>query len=108
MTSEKYCWHKNTEALLETFQIKSDTNERGTYYYALGTNQANTVKVAHTLEFVDKALVYNKKHAGGTTTCTGCTEGCNPKLGGDGYYFCTSCTEGTGCSKSTTVSTTFP
>ncbi|TXF76258.1 hypothetical protein [Chryseobacterium sp.] len=101
---------QNNAAILIDYQIKSDRSDSGKeYYYVLGRNEDNTVKVAHRLQLMQSSFIYDFNDSGGTTTCSGCPSGCNPKLGSDGYYYCTPCTDNsTNCSKSTTVGTNYP
>jgi hypothetical protein len=94
-------------ATLTDYQILQDVSEGGvSYYHIVAKNGNESVKVAHKLALVSSSFIFD--FAEGSTTCSGCTRGCNPKLDVDGYYFCTSCSEGSGCSKSTTVPTHYP
>lgn len=98
---------QKNNAILTNFEIKNEISEAGkSYYHIIATNNDNTVKTAHILNLKERSFIFDFKD--GTTTCTGCTRGCNPKLDTDGYYYCIDCTQGSGCTKSTTVITHYP
>lgn len=94
---------------ISNFEIKSDKMESSgkVYYYLLATNQEKTIKMTRQLLLNNNNFTFVQKRATGentdTLTCTGCSDGCDPKLKDDGNWKCTSCIEGSGCTKSVTT-----
>lgn len=95
----------NVNVVLQNVIIKSERIDarEDDHFYAYGSNKENTVKIAHALKFANGMLYFDKTYNRGTVICSGCSEGCSPKLAEDGYFFCTTCIEGTSCEKSSTV-----
>jgi hypothetical protein len=100
---------QQNEATLERFRIlqgKDSLSNNRIFYYLLGESKSHKTKVATLLTLEGGNFYLQQEKAAslsGTITCTGCANGCNPKISRGKWY----CDAGCGklCTKSVTVTT---
>lgn len=93
---------QGNDTKIVSFKLIKDLDKKNkeNYDMIVGYNSDNSIKIASRLALSLTGLIIS----GGSVTCKGCTQGCNPRSFGNDWE-CTSCTWNGNCEKTVTVST---